>query len=227
MPAGTETNDSVNHIQTDTIELELLQLCVLMLYETLLPTSGSQSHYLQHIWMWRIQQDKINKGLLDISGLFGSIWAFYIHIWKVLEVCLWLFELLVLLLLTVDWHRCSSFPPQWTDTWNIRAELPAEIPDAGDIWCWSTSMQGWAVFFKLCCPTLKNSKQQQNTEPACDSRLRVVIEVVLLLSGCVREPGFSRFHAIWVRGPSGKQESSFSQMVSQMCCAVCCEPKIP
>lgn len=33
--------------------------------------------------------------------------------------------------------------PQWTDTWNIRAKFPAEGPDAGDIWCWSTSVQGF------------------------------------------------------------------------------------
>lgn len=32
--------------------------------------------------------------------------------------------------------------PKWTDTWNIRAKLPAKGPDVGDIWRGSPSVQG-------------------------------------------------------------------------------------
>lgn len=41
-------------------------------------------------------------------------------------------------------------------------------------------------------------------------------EIVLCSSGCIWEPRFSRLHAVRFCGASGKQESSFSQMVSQM-----------
>lgn len=33
--------------------------------------------------------------------------------------------------------------PQWADTWNIRAKLPAKSPDVGDIWRGSPSVQGF------------------------------------------------------------------------------------
>lgn len=39
----------------------------------------------------------------------------------------------------------------------------------------------------------------------------------LPFSGCVWEPSLPRLHTVWFCGASGKQESSFSQMVSQMC----------
>lgn len=34
------------------------------------------------------------------------------------------------------------FSPQRTDSRNIREELPPESSDVGDVWCWSSSMQG-------------------------------------------------------------------------------------
>lgn len=59
-----------------------------------------------------------------------------------------------------------------------------------------------------------NLKIQNELTEVCVSH--VSLQLVLFLSGCIWEPGFSRLHTIWICGPAGKQESTFSQMVSQL-----------